>query len=63
VSSSVASPHAHPQAHDVVARWNDIMNSSARAIDALFKKGMPIRREVLGPDYVGSPDDLFKTAR
>jgi hypothetical protein len=29
--SSVPSPHAQPQARAVVARWNDIMNSSARA--------------------------------
>src|SRR5208337_291905 len=44
--SSVPSPQAQPHAHAVVARWKDIMNSSARAIEASTYSGPSTSRRI-----------------
>src|SRR6516165_5116318 len=44
--SRVPSPHAQPHAQAVVARWNDIMNSSARAMEASTYSGPSTSRRI-----------------
>src|SRR6516162_10686512 len=39
-------PHAQPHAQAVVARWNDIINSSARAIEASTYSGPSTSRRI-----------------
>jgi hypothetical protein len=45
--SRVGSHQAQPHAQAVVARWNDIMNSSARAIEASTYSGPSTSRRIV----------------